>query len=172
MRLALWSLWPALIVLGGCGYRLAGRLDRLPGNVRTIAVPAFANLTNRHTLAQRLPGAITREFISRTRYRIVADPNEADAVLHGVVVNYASYPTVFDPATARAAGVQMSVTLQIQLRERTTGALLFSRPHFEVRERYEITVDQRAYFDESDAALERLCRDVARQVVSAIRENF
>ncbi|MGB9606473.1 MAG: hypothetical protein ACPL88_11420, partial [Bryobacteraceae bacterium] len=82
------------------------------------------------------------------------------------------YPTVFDPATSRATGVALSVTLQITLTERTTGTVLFSRPHFEARERYEIAVDQRAYLDESDAALDRLCRQVARSVVSAILENF
>jgi hypothetical protein len=42
----------------------------------------------------------------------------------------------------------------------------------EFRERYEISVDQRAYFDESDAALDRLTEDVARTMVSAILEKF
>ena len=50
--------------------------------------------------------------------------------------------------------------------------MLFTRPSFEVRERYEISVDPRAYFEESDPAMERLSRDVARSVVSAILENF
>lgn len=162
----------AAVLSGGCGYHVAGRADGLPRHIQTIAVPAFANLTSRHRLSERLPAAITREFLSRTRYRVVADPEEADAVLRGVVVNYLSYPTVLDPATARAAGVQLSVTLQITLTERASGAVLFSRPRLEVRERYEIAVDQRAYFDESDAALDRLCRDVARQVVSAVVESF
>lgn len=164
----------AVLALGmaGCGYHIAGRADRLPRELRTLAVPAFTNLTTRHRLTERLPQAITREFLARTRYQIVTDPDQADAVLRGVVVNYVSYPTVFDPATGRAVGVQMNLTLQITLTDRKSGAVLFSRPHLEVRERYEIAVDQRAYFDESEAALERLCRDVARQVVSAIVENF
>jgi hypothetical protein len=42
----------------------------------------------------------------------------------------------------------------------------------EVRERYEISVDPRAYFDESDTAAERLSRDVARSIVSAILSGF
>lgn len=164
--------WAAAMALTGCGYHLAGRADRLPRHIQTIAITAFSNATTRHRLTEGLPAALTREFLSRTRYQIVADPSQADAVLRGAILNYVSYPTVFDPATARAAGVQLSVTLQITLTDRTTGAVLFSRPHFEVRERYEIAVDQRAYFEESEAALERLCRDAARSIVSAIRENF
>lgn len=160
------------VFLAGCGYHVAGRADLLPKKIKTIAIPSFGNLTTRYRLSERLPAALTREFLSRTRYRIVADPNEADAILSGAVVNYMSYPTVFDPNTGRAASVQMSVILQVTLTDRATGAVLFSRPNFEARERYEISVDQRAYFEESDAALDRLSRDVARSVVSAILENF
>jgi hypothetical protein len=42
----------------------------------------------------------------------------------------------------------------------------------EFRQRYEIAIDPNAYFEESDMALERLSRDVARTVVSAVLEAF
>lgn len=155
-----------------CGYHVSGHADLLPKHIKSIAIPAFGNLTTRYRLAQRLPGALTREFILRTRYQVVADPNLADAVLRGVVVSYASYPTVFDPATGRASSIQLSVVMQVTLTERATGAILFSRPNLEVRERYEISVDPGAYLEESDAALDRASRQVARAVVSAILENF
>ncbi|MEX2262885.1 MAG: LPS assembly lipoprotein LptE [Bryobacteraceae bacterium] len=156
----------------GCGYHVAGRADLLPKSIKVIAIPGFQNATMRYKLAERLPGAVTREFLSRTRYDIVSDPNAADAILTGAVVNYFAYPTTFDPITNRAAGVQASVTLQVTLQERATGKVLFTRPSMQIRERYEISVDQRAYFEESDTAMERLSRDVARSLVSAILENF
>jgi hypothetical protein len=156
----------------GCGYRVAGRADLLPSNLHTIAIPAFGNTTTRYRLTERMPAAITREFIARTRYRVVPDSNTADAVLQGSVVSYNSNPVVFDPVTSRASTVQVSVYLDITLRERATGKVLFSRSRMEFRERYEISVDQRAYFDESDAALDRLTADVARSMVSAILEKF
>lgn len=155
-----------------CGYRVAGRADLLPKSIQTIAIPAFGNATIRYKLTDRLAGAITREFLSRTRYQIIADPDSADAVLTGTVLTYNYYPTILDPATGRASAVQMSVTLDITLRERATGAVLFSRSGMEARERYEISIKPEAYFEESDPALERLSRDVARAVVSAILEKF
>ena len=157
--------------LYSCGYHLAGRADLLPKNIQTIAIPAFANATTRYRLADRLAAALTREFLSRTRYHIVADPGQADAALSGAVVNFTSYPVVFDQNTGRATTVQVIVVLQVTLRDRS-GAVLFSRPHFEFRERYEISVDPRAYFEESESALERLSGDVARTIVSSILENF
>ncbi len=156
----------------GCGYRVGGRADLLPARIRTIAIPAFGNITTRYRLTERLPAAITREFITRTRYRIVADPNEADAVLAGSVVNYISAPTIFDQATGRAAGVQISVFLNLTLTDRESGTVLYQRNNFEARQRYEVSIEQREYFDESDVALDRLSREVARLVVSTVLEAF
>lgn len=162
----------ALASFSGCGYRVSGHSNILPASVKTIAIPAFANNTSGYRLSDRLAASLTREFISRTRYGVVADPSAADAVLTGSVNTIQTYPTIFDPATGRAAGVQTIVSLNVTLTERATGKALFTRTGMEVRERYEISVDQRAYFDESSTALERLSRDVARSLVSAVLETF
>ena len=162
----------ACLAASGCGYHVAGKADLVPKTVRTIAIPAFTNATTRYKLTERLPAALSREFLSRTRYRVVADPNEADAVLTGSVLNFLSYPTVFDPATGRASGVQLAVFLRIKLTNKATGKTIYDRPSMEIRERYEIAVDPKTYFEESDSALERLSRDVARTVVSAVLEGF
>ncbi len=166
------AAFSALALAAGCGYHVAGRADLVPKSVKTIAVPAFGNATIRYKLADRLAAAVTRELISRTRYQVVADPNQADAILSGSVVNYNAYPTVFDDRTGRASGILVIVHLQVSLQDRATGKLIYSRPFLEFRERYEISVDQVAYFDESDTAMQRLSRDVARAVVSAILEMF
>jgi outer membrane lipopolysaccharide assembly protein LptE/RlpB len=165
-------LFAGLLALSACGYHVAGRADLVPKDIKTIAVPAFANITTRYKLTDRLPQAIAREFISRTRYRVIPDSNTSDAVLRGAVISYQSFPTIFDPVTGRASGVEMHVLLQVSLVERATGKVLFTRPSFDVRERYQISTDAAAYFEESDAALNRVSQQVARQVVTAILENF
>ncbi len=162
----------AAALCAGCGYRAAGRADALPRSVRSIAIPAFGNATTRYKLTEQLPAAIAREFIARTRYQVVADANAADAVLTGAVIGYNAYPTTYDPMTGRASAAQLSVLLDLTLRERATGAVLFSRQRMEFRERYEVSVDADTYFEESDSALGRLSRDVARSVVSAVLERF
>jgi hypothetical protein len=160
------------LFIAACGYHVGGHADLLPQSIKTIAVTPFGNVTTRYKLADRLTQAVVMEFIQRTRYKIVSDPNQADALLNGAVVNYMAYPTVFDPATGRATGVQTIVILQVTLTDRASGKVLFTRPGMEMRERYEISVDPREYFDESGMAMQRLSRDVARSVVSAILENF
>ena len=102
---------------------------------------------------------------------MVHDTTQADAVLTGGVVNLSNNPIIYDPIKGLTA-VQISVTVQLTLTERRTGAVLFKRAGAEFRERYEIATDPQAYFDESDTALARLSRDVARGVVTAVLENF
>jgi len=172
MRKTSAALLSVLACATGCGYHVSGRSDIMPQTIHTIAIGAFANRSIQYKLAQRLPADITREFIERTRYKVVTDPKTADAVLDGAVLNFVSYPIVTDQSTGRATVVQCSAYLRITLTERATGKVLFTRPSLEARERYEISVDPQAYFDESGAGMERLARDVARDVVTSILEKF
>lgn len=172
MRGALLAVgWLATLV-SGCGYHVAGRGDLLPKNIKTIAVPAFGNVTTRYMLSRLLSEDITREFIERTRYAVVADPGKADAVLTGTVVNAFAVPTTVDPVTGRATGIQAVVTLQLTLTDRATGKVLWNRPSADFRERYQIAIDPSQYFDESSTAMIRLSKDVARSVVSGVLEQF
>lgn len=173
-------LWGRLLVLvaavcsfalTGCGYHVSGKTDLLPKDIRTIAVPAWGNATTQYKLSDYLAQSVTRELNTRTRYRVVANPKDADATLSGSVANFFSYPTVVDPATNRGTGVQAILYIQVRLVDKT-GKVIFDRPNFEIRERYEIATQVLPYFDESPSAMQRLSNDVARTVVSAVLEKF
>lgn len=166
------AVLPALILSAGCGYHVVGKADLLPKSVHTVAIPAFTNLTVRYKLSDRLPEAIAQEFIARTRYEVIPDASQADAVINGTVLYFVSFPILFDQATGRATALQVDVRLGITMTERTTGKVLYSNPSFEAKQRYEISIDPAKYFEESDTALNRLSHDTARLVVSAILENF
>jgi hypothetical protein len=160
------------MLLVSCGYRFAETDTALPKTIHTVCIPAFTNLSTRYKLTDQLPEAIAREFITRTRYRVVSDANSADAVLRGTVVSYSFYPTIYDQLTGRAAFGEIRVSLAVTLTERATGKVLFSRPNFDVRETYQISPNAVQYFEESGPALKRAGQQVARSVVSAVLENF
>src|SRR4051812_37462805 len=105
----------AAFLLSGCGYQVSGHADLLPKNIKTIAIPPVANLTTHYKLSDKLAAKLTREFISRTRYRIVTEPDQADAVLKAAVITYFAYPVVSEQASGRATTAQMNVTLQVSL---------------------------------------------------------
>jgi hypothetical protein len=170
------AVFAALVVLilatASCGYHVSGRGDLLPKTLHTIAIPAFGNITTRYKLTDRLPDAIAREFFTRTRYQVIPDGRQADVILNGTIINAVAYPIISDPTLGRATAMQVNITLSVTLTERATGKVLYSRPSFEMHQRYEISIDPQKYFEESDTALDRLCRDTARTVVSGILENF
>ncbi|MCX6610266.1 MAG: LPS assembly lipoprotein LptE [Acidobacteria bacterium] len=155
-----------------CGYRVAGKADLMPKEIHSIGIPPFTNPTTRYRLTERLPVAITREFLARTKYQILPDATGADAVLQGSISMVMAYPTVFDPTSGRAAGVQVQTILAVTLTQAITKKVLYNNPSLDFRQRYEISTDPQAYFDESTSAFERLSRDVASSVVTAILENF
>lgn len=159
-----------LSMASGCGYHVSGHADILPKTVKTIAIPAFGNNTTRYKLTDRMAQSLTREFITRTRYKVVYDLNQADLILQGAVINVLSFPTTV--GNGRATGVQISVVLKLDLIERATGKSLYSNPSMDVKDRYEISANQVAYFEESDAALDRLSKNVAQAIVSRILEGF
>jgi hypothetical protein len=165
-------LLTAALLLPSCGYHVSGHADLIPKTIHTVCIPAFKNASSRYKLTDRLPEAISREFIARTRYHIVSDCDSADAALRGTVMNYWANQTTVDPATGRATAADIHVVLNVTFTERATGKALYSNANFSVNERYEISVDPIAYFEESDAGLNRVAVQVSRQVVSAILEKF
>lgn len=160
------------LTLGGCGYHVSGHTDMMPSTIHTIYVPAWRNGTVKYKLTDLIPEDITREFIAKTRYRVVNQPDGADAILTGTILRYNANPAIFDPATARASVVDFEVALAAKLVEKSTGKTLWENTYLSFRQRYEIASASTTYFDESDPAVQRLARDVARNIVSAILSNF
>ena len=158
--------------LASCGYHVAGKADLMPKSVQTIAIPAFSTLSTRYRLGDILPQEIGREFTERTRFRIVSDPSMADAVLNGTINTVQVFPNIVDPGSVKATMVQATVVLTVTLLQRSTGRVLFSRPNWAVHESYQVATDPHQFFDESGPAFDRLGRDVARDVVSSVVENF
>jgi outer membrane lipopolysaccharide assembly protein LptE/RlpB len=166
------SALAAALGLASCGYHVAGHGDLIPKTIHSVCIPAFRNLSERYKVTDRLSEAMSREFITRTKYQIVSDCSSADAVLNGTVLRVLANQTVVPVSTGRAAAADIHVILTITFTERATGTVLYNNPNFSANERYEISTDPIAYFEESDAGLNRVATQVSRQVVSAILNKF
>lgn len=162
----------AALTLASCGYHVAGHSDLIPKTIHSVCIPAFKNAAERYKLTDRLSEAMSREFITRTKYQIVSDCSTADAVLNGSVLRVLANQTVVPISTGRAAAADIHVILTITFTDRATGKALYNNANFSANERYEISTDPIAYFEESDAGLNRVATQVARQVVSAILNQF
>ncbi|GIW89007.1 MAG: hypothetical protein KatS3mg108_3331 [Isosphaeraceae bacterium] len=76
------TLAPLLLVVG-CGYSI-----RPPYNpaIRTVYLPVFQSFRFRRDLNIQLTELLRAEIVTRTPYRVVANPEGADARLEGTVI--------------------------------------------------------------------------------------
>jgi outer membrane lipopolysaccharide assembly protein LptE/RlpB len=156
----------------GCGYHVAGRSGNLPAQWTTIAVPAFKNDTTRYRIEQRFTAAVIRQFVQRTKYRIVQDPANADAVLHGEVVSIETDPMLFNATTGQVTMMLVTVHTKVQLIGTKDEKPVYENNDMVYRDEYQISSDVQSFFEEQDPALERMSRDFASQLVSNVLETF
>ena len=170
--LALGLCMAAYALLAGCGYHVGGQADLIPKSVKSICIPPFKNRTKQYRMVDTLPNAIGREFKARTKFVIVNDPQQADAILAGEVTNVLIVPSIYDPTTGTASAAFMITYMNITLSERLSKKVLYSKVALECRDNYEIAATASKYFDESDFAVDRMSRKIASQVVDAVVEAF
>lgn len=162
-------------VFSGCGYHVVGRGDAMPKTIQVIAVPALENKTTSYRIEQRLTAATIREFLQRTRYRIVSDPDGADAVLTGKITSLEATPLITntaDPSNVRATTMLVTVVCDVTLTDSASRKVLYHDANLLFRNQYEITSDVKSFFEEQDPALDRLAKDFAQRVVAAVTENY
>lgn len=171
LRLSVLALFaPAL--LAGCGYSTAGKAMHIPANIQTIYIPAFVNKTHAYKIEQTVTAEVVREFVSRTKYKIVSDPgSESDASLKGTVSSVEAVPLTYDSQSGRASSAMVTVKMSISLVDRS-GKALFQNPNYIFREQYQVSRDIASFLDEESPALERLSRDLARTLVADVLEAY
>jgi outer membrane lipopolysaccharide assembly protein LptE/RlpB len=170
------------LIFAGCGYHVAGHNNSLPKSIHVIAVPAMENKTTTYRIEQRLTAATIHEFLAKTTYRVVSDPNAGDAVLRGKILSVEILPLTFIsgpagseiPSSNNVQATSMLITMkcEITFTDRATGKVLFHTDNYVFRNEYELSSDIKTFFQESDPAFERMSQDFASRLVASVTENY
>ena len=167
-----------MLCSAGCGYHVAGHNSALPKTIHVIAVPALENKTTSYRLEQKLTAATVHEFLAKTSYRVVSNPEDGDAVLTGKILSLESVPLLFNTATGAATTMLVTVKCEVTFTERATQKVLYHSDSFVFRNEYEISADTadpaalKSFFEERDPALDRMAQDFAARLVAAVIENY
>jgi hypothetical protein len=188
LRLAICCCLALSISLAGCGYHVAGHgPDALPKSIHVIAVPIMENKSNNFKIEQRLTAATIHEFLAKTRYKIVSDPNAGDAVLTGKVLSLEILPLLFQTPTAtttteQATAMIVTMKCEVTLTERESDKVLYHTDNFVFRNEYQLATSGQSptesrgnveeIFQENEPAFDRMAQDFASRLVSAIVENY
>jgi len=157
-----------LLSLVSCGYRLANR-NLGGGEGKTIAVPTFVNRTTTYRIEQRVTEAIRREFIRRTRFKVVPDTS-GDLVMAGEVLTYAAVPATFDKQ-GRGSTYTMLVDLSVRLTDTKTGDIVFQNDRWTFREVFQLAQSSADFVPEDLSALDRLSRRFASSLVASVMHS-
>jgi hypothetical protein len=176
LRLRFFAAFAALVVCAfgcvGCGYHVAGRAANLPSSWHTIAIPAFINRTPTYRIEQRVTNAVVHEFLARTKYRIVPNVHDADAVLHGEITDIETTPLLFDAQTGHVTAMLVTIKLKVMLQDETTQKTVYENNNFVFRDEYQLSGDVTKFFQEENPAMDRMSRDFAKDLVSTVLEGF
>ena len=161
-----------LLGLSGCGYHTLGAATHLPPGIRTLSVPEFASNTEAYHTETVMTNAVIREFAARTRFRVTpnADP-DADAVLRGTILKEAVAPLTYNSSTQESSSFLITIVASVTLTGRD-GRILYENKNYVFRQQYQSTTDLPTFIQENPAAIERLSRAFARQLVGDVLEGF
>jgi len=161
-----------LLLLSGCGYHQLGSATHLPDGVQTLAIPIFATKTDVYHTETVVTRAVVREFLARTRLRITSSEQaNADARLEGTILREAILPLTYNASTQQSSSFLITVQASVRLVARD-GRLLYQNDNYVFRQQYQSTTDLATFLKEDPAAVERLSRDFARQLVADVLEGF
>jgi Lipopolysaccharide-assembly len=162
------------VALSGCGYHVAGRTNALPKTIHVIAVPTMENKSTTFKIEQKLTAATIHEFVAKTNFKIVSDPNGGDAVLTGKVLSVEILPLLFEeqpeqpqtpttpgappppppPTIAQATAMIVTMKCEVTLTERDNDKVLYHTNNFVFRNEYQLATEGTSASGPSRSAVE------------------
>ncbi len=162
----------ALLCLSACGYHALGAATHLPPDLKTLSVPVFATRTEAYHTETVMTNAVIREFAARTRFRITpVESADADAVLHGTIFKESVAPLTYNATTQQSSSFLITIQASVTLTGKD-GRILYQNNNYVFREQYQSTTDLTTFIQENPAAIDRLSRAFARQLVADVLEGL
>lgn len=169
MPIRYFFLLAVVLVIGGCGYHLAGSGSSLPSYVHTIAIPVFSNSSSEPEIERELTRSIRDSFIRDGRLR-VADKNRADLVMTGKLTYYNLRAVSFSSSdVATQYWVELKVDLEVfdQVKNKT-----FLKQNLFTKWDFTSSADLATSETARLAALDDAYRELGNRLVSLIIEQF
>ncbi len=166
------SALACVLALTGCGYHTLGAATHLPPDMQTLSVPLFVTRTEAYHTETAMTNAVIHEFATRTRFRITpTEDSRADAVLHGTILKETITPLTYNSATQQSSSFLVTIIVSVTLNG-ADGKVLYKNPNYVYREQYQATTDLATFIQEDPAAIDRISRSFARQLVGDVLESF
>jgi outer membrane lipopolysaccharide assembly protein LptE/RlpB len=165
-------VWVALLalLLSACGYRLQGRADTLPGDVRSLYVELFRNNSYEPHLENSVTNEVVGRFARHGRLELVEKPAQAEGILGGRIIGYSNSALSYDQDD-RIAEYRSKMTVVAVLRRVDNGEVLW-KGSVNWQEEYPASGDKTLQEDREQAAIQEISRRLADELFSHMIDNF
>ena len=113
-----------LLLLTGCGYRLAGESLALPADVSNLRIEMFVNRTMEPYLENIVTTQVTRRLLLLPELTLVEKPENAEAIVSGKILLYSVEASAYDGQNI-VTQYRATMTIETELRRRLDGKILW-----------------------------------------------
>ncbi len=154
-----------VLLLGGCGYGIAGRAGQMPGGVTELSIPMFSNLTKKPDIESLITSAFVNEMVTT-----VAVKDDAKAKVDGVIKSYELKAVSF---TKSDVNIEYRLTVGLSLSIKSGDTVVWHDDNVVDYEDFAVNPsDVSATRDAEREALRRIAADTARIVKERLLTGF
>jgi len=170
IRTSVFGFLAALLFTQGCGYHFVGIGHGLPVDVRSIAIPIFANQTNQTGIESVVARALVDKFTSAKRLSLTGE-DSADALLTGTVKSFITSPLTVTSGTQVTTGYRATLTIEATLQRRRDGKVLWKGEVSEWRN-YPVASDLAITEARKKEAIRQISELLAERLYVMVLEEF
>ena len=156
----------ALFLLCSCGYQLVREKGIYGGDISSIYIPVFKNLTYEPNLSQYVTYVFSKELLATGLFTI--NKEGSDGYLDGTITRIAATPTSM---SIQGVVIQKYVTLYVDIALRKNGGGLVKRWSFADSETYYVENVDSEEFNKKDA-IQRLSARIARRLSAVLMTEY
>lgn len=153
------------VLAAGCGYSTSSRTAK---DIKSIAVPFFANQTSEPALEITVTESIIQNLVEDNTLKVV-DEDDADAVLRGEIVEFENRPFSFN-AELRAEEYHVVIKVKAELFNRRLDEEVWKERTFKGDGSYFLDVpDTDTTFDD---AVEEAIKEITEQILNLTVQDW
>lgn len=155
--------------LFGCGYHFPNGSVELPGGVKSLNIPFFANKSYRSNLETIIHRSVIDEFQNMRGFKVLTNA-EADATISATIVSY-SKSAVSYSAADKVSDYRVTVIMDAVLRQNGTNKVLWKGTVTQWQD-FPVNTSIAVQQSSEDAAIQELAQKAAQQLFIKINEDF
>ncbi|MBI5643331.1 MAG: hypothetical protein HY954_07635 [Deltaproteobacteria bacterium] len=153
------------LVIAGCGYHIAGKGGKMPGDIASLYIPVFTNSTHKPDIEALITSAFVEEMV--TTVKVV---DAADGIMQGVIKSYDLTPVSYTRSDVNQE-YRLTVTMSVKIVKNNT--VIWEDNNISDYEDFTVTISSITATREAEtAALKKLAKDTARSVKERVIDNF